>query len=78
MILIPSLPNSSHDFGCIGKKNITKRGSLLCPRSYVRRKIYVTLGPGLESRKSGSLLGVIHHIPVRQAHRSQESWMGGP
>lgn len=59
MILIPPLPDSSHDFGWIRKKNITKYGRLLCLRSCSRRKIYVTFGSDLENRKIGSLLNVI-------------------
>lgn len=33
MIHTSSLPNSSHDFGGIGKKNIAKYGNLLCPEA---------------------------------------------
>lgn len=47
MIRTSSLPNSSHDFGWIGKKNIAKYGSLLCPEALSEGKSLSPLGLAL-------------------------------
>ena len=47
MIRTSSLPNSSHDFGWIGKKNIAKYGSLLCPEALSEGKFMSLLSLAL-------------------------------